>query len=451
MILSLQARLLLAAMLVLLIFTGLTGLVLDKAFRQSAEAAMRDRLQGYLFTLLAAVEVDADGIPRFSRNLPDARFEQPASGLYAHVSRPDQSVTLSSPSLLGIELPPLQSIAIGKYHYDSIQLNAEPHYRLGYRVRWEAEAGRVIPLDFQISVDLQSYQQQIATYRRNLWGWLGGAILLLLLVQAWILRWSLKPLRKVATDLALIEAGKAERLTGRYPKELQQLTDKLNDLLAHTRNQLQRYRDSLGNMAHSLKTPLAILANALSLKQTDTLTTSASSREAEEQLQRIRQIIDYQLQRAATAGQTTPGTSIRIKPVADKIIHAMQKVYADKALQFETQITDALTCQCDEGDIMEVLGNLIENACKWCRQQIRITAAPLASGGVEIGIEDDGPGIPAAVRDQVLQRGQRADLTTAGHGIGLAMVHEIVLLYGGKLRIESSTLGGTAVYVDLPR
>jgi two-component system sensor histidine kinase PhoQ len=448
--LSLQARLLLAAMLVLMIFTGLTGLVLDKAFRQSAEAAMQDRLQGYLFTLLAAVDVDAEGIPRFSRNLPDARFEQPGSGLYARVSRPDHASELSSTSLLGINLTPLQQIPVGEYHYDAIQLNAEPHYRLAYRVRWELEAGVDILLDFQISVDLQSYTQQIATYRRNLWGWLGGAVVLLLLVQAWILHWSLKPLRKVAADLALIETGKAERLGGRYPRELQQLTDKLNDLLDHTRSQLKRYRDSLGNMAHSLKTPLAILANALSLKQTDTTTPHAATSEAQQQLQRIRQIIDYQLHRAAAAGQASLGTSTRLKPLADKIINATQKVYAEKSLRIENLIAEDLTCQCDEGDVMEVLGNLIENACKWCQQQIKLTAKRRETGGVEICIEDDGSGIPAEVREQVLQRGQRADPTTAGHGIGLAMVHEIVLLYGGNLKIETSDLGGAAIYIHLP-
>jgi two-component system sensor histidine kinase PhoQ len=444
--LSLQARLLLAAMLVLMIFTGLTGLVLDKAFRQSAEAAMQDRLQGYLYALLAAVDVDANGIPRFSRNLPDARFEQPGSGLYAHVSRPDQDVALTTPSLLGIQLPPLQSIPVGQYQYDNIVIDKEPHYRLAYRVRWEVTPGYDVPLDLQVSVDLQSYTQQITTYRRNLWGWLGAAVILLLLVQAWILHWSLKPLRKVASDLALIEAGKAERLGGRYPKELQQLTDKLNDLLDHTRSQLKRYRDSLGNMAHSLKTPLAILANVLSLKPTN----SATPVEAQEQLQRIRQIIDYQLQRAAAAGQASLGTSTQLNPLADKIINAMQKVYAEKALRFENLIATELTCQCDEGDVMEVLGNLIENACKWSQQQIIISAKPREGGGVEIRIEDDGPGIPAAVREQVLQRGQRADPTTAGHGIGLAMVQEIVLLYGGNLKIETSRLGGAAIIIQLP-
>ena len=446
MTLSLQARLLLAAILVLMIFTGLTGLVLDKAFRQSAEAAMQDRLQGYLYALLAAVDVDAQGIPRFSRNLPDARFEQPGSGLYAHVSRPDRDVVLTTPSLLGIQLPPLPAIPVGQPQYDNIFLHQAPHYRLAYRVHWEVAPGKDVPLDLQISVDLQGYTQQITTYRRNLWGWLGAAVILLLLVQAWVLHWSLKPLRKVAMDLALIEAGKAERLGGRYPKELQQLTNKLNDLLDHTRSQLKRYRDSLGNMAHSLKTPLAILANALSLKPTN----AATPVEAQEQLQRIRQIIDYQLQRAATAGQASLGTSTRLKPLADKIISAMQKVYAEKPLRFENLIATELTCQCDEGDVMEVLGNLIENACKWCQQQVIISAKSRETGGVEICIEDDGPGIPTAVREQVLQRGQRADPTTAGHGIGLAMVQEIVLLYGGNLTIETSSLGGTAITIQLP-
>ena len=445
MTLSLQARLLLAALLVLLVFTGLTGLALDKAFRQSAETALQDRLQGYLYALLAAVDVDDSGTPRFSRNLPDARFERPGSGLYASIENTDSQAVLNSRSLLGNRLPAQATTPLGQYQYESFMLNDIPHYRLAYSVRWEPDAEQAYRLNFQLVEDMQSYQQQISTYRRNLWGWLGAAMLVLLLLQAIILRWSLKPLRQVAADLAAIEAGQAERLQGSYPKELQHLTDTLNGLLDHIRSQLQRYRDSLGNMAHSLKTPLAILANALSLKQTD----SGSKVEAEEQLQRIRQIIDYQLQRAA-AGQAALGTATPLKPVATKIINAMLKVHADKALQIENRIDESLTCQCDEGDLMEVLGNLLENACKWSQQHIRITAQATNQAGVEVCIEDDGPGIPADVREQVLQRGQRADPTTAGHGIGLAMVHEIVLLYGGNLTIESSSLGGTAITLQLP-
>ena len=265
MTLSLQARLLLAALLVLMVFTGLTGLALDKAFRQSAETALQDRLQGYLYALLAAVDVDDSGMPSFSRNLPDARFNQPGSGLYASIQNADKQAVLNSRSLLGNRLPAQTPVPFGQYQYESLQLNELPHYRLAYSVRWELDAEQTYRLNFQIVEDMQSYQQQITTYRRNLWGWLGAAVLVLLVLQAIILRWSLKPLRQVATDLAMIEAGKAERLQGKYPKELQHLTNTLNGLLDHTRSQLQRYRDSLGNMAHSLKTPLAILANALSL------------------------------------------------------------------------------------------------------------------------------------------------------------------------------------------
>ncbi len=444
MTLSLQARLLLAALLVLTVFTGLTGLALDKAFRQSAETALQDRLQGYLYALLAAVDVDDSGKPTFTRNLPDARFDRPGSGLYASIQNTDNQAKLESPSLLGHRLPALADTPPGQYQYATLSLNDEPHYRLAYRVRWELDTDRAYRLDFQVVEDMQSYQQQIATYRRNLWSWLGAAMLVLLVLQAMVLRWSLRPLRRLAADLAAIEAGNAERLHGRYPKELQHLTDTLNGLLAHTRAQLQRYRDSLGNMAHSLKTPLAILANALALKQPD----AAASGEAEEQLLRIRQIIDYQLQRAA-AGQASLGTNTLLKPVVTKIIKAMRKVYRDKSLQIEVQIDNDLSCRCDQGDLMEVLGNLLENAYKWGQQQLRISAQQ-NNDRVAIRIEDDGPGIPGEVRERVIQRGQRADPGTSGHGIGLAMVHEIVLLYGGELSIESSTLGGTAVSIQLP-
>lgn len=444
--LSLQGRLLLAALLVLALFTGLTGLALDKAFRESAEAAMQDRMEGYLFALLAAVDLDTNGIPAFTRNLPDARFDQPGSGLYARVMRKDGEASLAAPSLLGSELTSDHQPHPGEQIFTAIQVNGTPHYLLSYGASWEVAPGKEYPLFFQIAEDTTGYLQQINRYRRNLWGWLATAAFILLVAQALILRWGLKPLRQVTDDLARIETGQTDKLHGHYPKELQQLTDKINDLLSHTRSQLVRYRDSLGNMAHSLKTPLTILGNAMSLDKTD----RDSTTDAQEQLQRIRQIIDYQLQRAATAGQSSASIKVTVRPLVERIVTAMEKVYAAKSVHTDLQLDNSLTCRCDEGDAVEMLGNLIENAFKWCNSRIRISAHAMQSDGVKLCVEDDGPGIPETIRSRVLERGQRADPATAGHGIGLAMVQEIVLLYDGTLTIEQSPLGGAAIYIQLP-
>ncbi|HID49979.1 MAG TPA: GHKL domain-containing protein, partial [Chromatiales bacterium] len=422
------------------------GLALDRAFRESAEAALQDRMEGYLFALMATVELDREGKITFTRTLPDARFGQPGSGLYARVRRADGTAALGSPSLLGSGDLASQQPKPGRQLFSRVSFNGAPHYLLSYGARWEVAPGKDYPLYFEIAEDLRGFQQQLNRYRRNLWGWLALAAVILLLVQAGVLHRGLKPLRQVTRGLEKIETGQADRLTGQYPAELQQLTDKINSLLEQTRNQLQRYRDSLGNMAHSLKTPLTILGNILNADKH----ARPANAEARQQLERIRQIIDYQLQRASTAGQTALPRQVALKALIERILAAMQKVYADKGVQPEVHIDTDLCCQCEEGDAMEILGNLIENAFKWSQHRIRVTAHASETGEITLNVEDDGPGIAAEVRQRVLERGQRADPATAGHGIGLAMVQEIVLLYGGRLRIEDSDLGGAAIRITLP-
>jgi len=447
---SLQLRLLLTSLLMLTLFTGLTAAVLDKAFRKSATTAMQHRLQGQLFALLAATDLTDEGKLVFSRPLPDARYQQPDSGLYARVERLDNQHFIASQSLLGQPLATHAHPQVGQQTFTQLELNHFPHYVLDYAARWELPDGKPVTLRYQVTEDISAFQQQLHDYRTSLWGWLAASAGLLLLVQALVLRWGLQPLRRVAQELEQIENGKSQQLQGHYPRELQQLTDKINGLLKHTRSQLTRYRDSLGNMAHSLKTPLTILGNSISLQHKST----TAQADAEEQIQRIRQIVDYQLQRAATAGQANGGQTLMLATLANKICNAMKKVYADKAVKQQCDIATDLAYQADEGDMLEIMGNLLENAHKWCHSRVTIHIHRVNRDHAEaqtiLRIEDDGPGIPAAVRTQVLERGKRADPGTAGHGIGLAMVQEIVLLYGGTLTIGQSTLGGAAITVTLP-
>ena len=270
-------------------------------------------------------------------------------------------------------------------------------------------------------------------------------------MQAVVLRWSLSPLRRVADDLRAIETGLAQRLHGNYPNELRQLTDNLNGLLTSADNQLKRYRDSLGNLAHSLKTPLAVLYGAVDGEAND----AALRAVAREQLAGMTQLIEYQLQRAATSGRTPLAAPVEVRPIAERIVQALAKVHAGKNVRVTFDIGKTVIFYGDAGDLTEMLGNLLDNAFKWCRQQVRVTAQTTAPVGIEpswleIIVADDGPGIPDDLKARVLLRGARADESTPGHGLGLAMVQDTVALYHGSLNLQVGALGGLEVHLRFP-
>lgn len=444
--LSLQARLLLVALLILLGFAVLTGLALDKAFRESAQTALQDRLKGYMFALLAATEVSEQGELSFTRTLPDSRFEQPGSGLYARVQRNDAPAQLHSKSLLGIQLITPTQPQIGEGRFQQLEpVNGTPLYSYTFGVNWQFD-NTAYPVTYFIAENMDSYQRQINQYRQNLWGWLGVATVLLLLAQAAVLRWGLRPLRRVEQELSAIEAGEQQQLHDDYPRELHGLTRNLNLLLNNAHKQLTRYRDALGNVSHSLKTPLAVLRGAVRHPEEQ----PDFKHLATEQLDRMQQIIDYHLQRAATAGRVQPGKPVHVQPVAQRIINTLQKSHAEKTVRVDIQIDADAKFYGDEGDLYELLGNLLDNAFKWGHHQIIVMASNDQHRALTLRVEDDGPGIPAAVSRQVLERGKRMDTSIEGQGLGLAMVHETVLIYGGDLLIQNSQLGGAAITLHFP-
>ncbi|MGM0679477.1 MAG: ATP-binding protein [Pseudomonadota bacterium] len=446
--LSLQARLLLTSVLILIGFVLLVGLALDRAFRESAETALQDRLRSSMFALLAATEVEEDGSLYFSRTLPGSRLNQPGSGFYArvqHIDTPRKS--LQSPSLLGVELPTPPFPPPGEGRFSQLQEDGGATlYTFTYTVRWET-GKQVYPLTYFVADRMDRYYTRINEYRRNLWGWLLAATLLLLLAQTLVLRWGLRPLRRVERDLAAIKAGRQEQLQGRYPRELSGLTENLNLLLESAHQQLARYRDALGNVSHSLKTPLTVLRGIL---KSQTHSDPELARTADEQLARMQQIIDYHLQRAATAGPVRPGRPVPIQPVVQRLINSLQKSRLDKPIAVQLELEAGAMFYGDEGDLYELFGNLLDNAFKWCRSRIRVSAHSKPSGHLHLCVEDDGPGIDSNVAEQVLERGKRLAPHIEGQGLGLAMVHETVLLYGGQLRIESADLGGAAMVIELP-
>lgn len=444
---SLQARALFIASLVLAAFLGATGVVLDKAFRDSAEAAMRDGLQGYAETLQASIENDhLDGLKNLPQTLGE-RLTQPNSGLYAALFRqPTDKLEWLSESAKGLDIPwpPLPEFWTARL--DPVELdNGTQLYVLSANLLYQKSKSRPVHYILQIAETLDDkqsyYYKRVNHVRRDLWRWFGGAALLLLLLQAVILRRSFAPLRRVAADLRTLEAGRTERLKHNYPRELHGLTENLNALLDQAESHLARYRHALGDLAHSLKTPLAVLRGAL-----EDPTPNAETRAmAREQIERMNRIIEYQLKRAAASGRSHLAPPVPVADKARQIVSALNKVYADKGIVCRTDIDPALVFRGDEGDLLEIFGNLAENAYKWSRGRVELHARRGEDGQLELRVEDDGPGIPSDVADRLLRRGERADPSVPGHGLGLAIVNSIVRAYGGGLAIERSPLGGAAV------
>ncbi len=251
------------------------------------------------------------------------------------------------------------------------------------------------------------------------------------------MRWGLQPLRSIADELSRIESGQTDRLTGRYPRELKGLARNINSLIQHAQARQQRYRDSLGDLAHSLKTPLAIL-QGLSDRQEPV---AAQSPVLAEQVSRMNQIVSHQLQRAAASGRNSLAKRLRVRPVVERIARSLDKVYQEKAIEVELEVADEAGFMGDEGDLMEVLGNLMDNAWKYGSGKVRISAQG-QGGGLVLDVEDDGRGIADDQAAEVVRRGRRVDEHAPGQGIGLAVVEDILKAYRGELQIGRSALGG---------
>jgi len=259
-----------------------------------------------------------------------------------------------------------------------------------------------------------------------------------------VLRWGTLPLRRLARDIKAIENGQQQHLKGHYPVELQGLSRNLNALIDTEQQQRERYQNTLADLAHSLKTPLAVIRVELETGARDD-----SHRLIEQQSQRMEDIITHQLQRAVIAAPNTLSERIPVAPVVTQLSTALGKVYAGKAIAIEQQVDAAAHFLGDKRDLMEVLGNIADNACKACQRRVKI-CADQHQGMLRLQIHDDGDGIDESLRDSVLQRGQRLDQKSPGQGIGLDVVNDIVSSYQGQLSIAQSPLGGALFTLLLP-
>ncbi|HPG94553.1 MAG TPA: ATP-binding protein [Dokdonella sp.] len=447
--LSLQARSLAAAGIALAAFLGLAFFALDQAFFDAALSSQRERLQGYLHAYLAGADTNRAGNLIPPEIGPDPRFDRPQSGLYASIVgdhvRNATDRQWRSPSAIGLELPFDTELGTGVSEFNGPVHTAHGDlFVLSQGVAWSVANRPELNLTVHIAEDGASLQTQVTVFRHTLLAWLGGLGVLLLLLLLGVLRWSMAPLRKVAADLARVERGAEDRLGERYPSELSGLAANLNTFIDSERDRLKRYRNTLADLAHSLKTPIAVMRTQLEseVDQKELRWTVL------EQIGRMDEIVAYQLSRAATSGRQTFAAPLPLEPFAEEIVRSLEKVYADKQVLCEFDIDAEARFRGDQGDLMELLGNVLENAFKWARRSVLLTAKPLKAsdgqrGGIELIVEDDGPGIPDDRVELMLQRGVRGDERVQGHGIGLSIVQDIVKAYNGSLKVSrSTTLGG---------
>lgn len=448
---SINSRLLLATSVIMTCFLGITAFTLDQAYQENAQIALRDKLQSYVVALIAGTELQQDNSIRPPEYLADIRYSIPHSGLYAEFRHNTKGIIWRSTSAYGRKIPFSSNLARAEKHFEIIHaVGGEQLFCFSLGVSWDVASSRAQSYTISVAESPEVYYTNLSSYRRSLWSWLGTLGVILLVVQTIILRWGLRPLREVSDDLKDIEGGAKFILEGKYPPELRPLTDNLNGLLNTQHEHLKRYRNTLGDLAHSLKTPLALIRSTVDSNE------SASTVQyvVREQVEHMTEIIHYQLQRAATSGRTALAAPLEFRPHIEKLLGTLRKVYAEKQVDPIVILEAQTHFYGDEGDMMELLGNLIDNSFKWCDAKVRISARNIQEvdkrDGLILTIEDDGPGIEPDKIDQVLQRGMRADESTHGHGIGLAIVRDIVTAYGGKLQITRSDLGGARIEISFP-
>lgn len=443
---SLRTRVVLSAAAVLGLCVLLIGIGLERAVRDTVQSAREARLLAQLYLLMAEAESDGERLV-FPNEHAESRLKLPGSGLYARVFDASGDQVWQSPSAMGVMAPEPARLSPGERRFD---LGAGPdgntYLSARFGVSW---ATGPIPRQYTFGVaeDTGEMELEVARFRASLMGWLAGMSLLMLGALVLVLRWGLMPLGRVAAQVSAVERGDQTLIQGTYPMEIAGLTDNLNALLAHERARHRRLDDALGDLAHSLKTPLAVMRGAidedLGLPQTRAL--------LDEQLGRMVHIVEHQLNRARTGNPGAPAlmAPVSVRRALERLAAALAKVYRDKSVQVEIQVDPGLVFRGVEADLFEMLGNLLENAFKWCEHRVRI------SGGtegtiLELLVDDDGPGIVPQQAHLLLARGARADESMPGHGIGLAVVRDICDAYGGTFGLEDGPLGGVRCRLRLP-
>lgn len=440
---SLKARLLIASFILLPMIIGVAGYALQNSFAYSLQASLEKRLRLQIYLMIGAAEMQGGKL--VIGEAQQLRLGSDTSGyIHTHLGFPQWRSANSTEFSSAVQDAIVSSrIRIGETRF--LYFEDENLYLYQYPLQWDdgSMARRYL---FSIIENGDEATAELNAYRTQLWGWLFAVTVLALMLQTLITRWGLKPLSTLVDDLHNIERGYSTRLEGYYPEEVQGVTDSLNHLLHSERNQRERYRNTLGDLAHSLKTPLAVIRGA----GNEQLLYEGYRNVVDDQVRRMDQIVQYQLARAVRSQTNTIAHATPLAPIIKRIASALSKVYREKNVDVSLLLDETALFGADERDMMELLGNMLENAFKYCHSAVRVLLVTEPEW-VQLSIEDNGPGVSPDMRHVILQRGARVDTSAApGQGIGLTVAVDILSSYDGQLEVGESTLGGARFKITLP-
>jgi len=427
---SLKVRIVVSALLLILVLLPIIGITVNNAFETQVNVAAKNQLKAYVYSVLTMAEVE-DNQLQMPSHLLENQFNVIGSGLYALITTQDNQLLWTSNSFLGLNTPiNLPKPATGRSTFDSIIINDKPQLIYSFSVRF-ATSEQPFTMTLHIIKDKQEYLLQIQKFSTTLWTWLLILTALLVIVQLSWLLWTLKPLGQFSQELSAVEQGTSMQLSTQYPIELQKVAQQLNTLLQTEQNQRKRYRNALADLAHSLKTPLAVIQTQADLSDAST-----------EQINRINYIIAYQLRRAQSAAGSGWHLGISVDNIAVRLVRTLIKIYQHHNITIDYHPNKAARFKGDEADLTEMLGNVLDNACKAAKSRVTLTIKQ-QDNQLSMTIEDDGEGIPKEQQQNIFERGIRADTYAQGHGIGLAIVRDLVDSYHGTLTVgQSESLHG---------
>jgi signal transduction histidine kinase len=421
---SLVVRLVASTLLWLVLALGAGGVALSWAMRRAVETTFDARLESLLLALVAASEIREDGRLVLARPVGEPRFDRPFSGWYWQVEDSGAAV---------LRARSLWDQALGR---------ADAKGPRGERLRTVTKEVTLPRSDrsfrFVLGVDDMEIRAETARFDRLLvvsLGLLGVGLAAAVVVQV---GFGLRPLRRVARDLDRIRSGEIARLPDDFPSEIAPLARAMNDVLDHDADLIDRARTHVGNLAHALKTPLAIATNA------------ADRAVVDEQLAAMRRLVQHHLGRAAAAGPVRGGAArTEVAPVADELRRGLLRLHAQRNVQIDVDVAGGVAFHGEREDLEEMLGTIADNACTWAASRVAI-AASSANGRLRVVVDDDGPGLDADDAARATARGARLDESAPGSGLGLAIASDLAALYGGRLTLVASPLGGLRAMLELP-
>ncbi|WP_097111132.1 ATP-binding protein [Arsukibacterium tuosuense] len=477
MTLSLKLRQGLVSIVLLLLLLPSSFVAIDQAFFTQLLTNAEQKLEVHMYAILSDLKI-TDGKIELSNNTLSPDFFRPDSGLSAYITSNENisaedafvdstaiNSTSTNVSSSGINSGAVDSFDADSFEIDSIvwqsdsslsqkfnppdttlvpgehmfypYVSASKEYWLLSIALLFDSGEQTRPLTIHIVQTDAMLTAPYISFRNTLLSWFIwiGAALVLFSVLAYY--WTTKPLSKLDQEIRKLEGGEQDHLNGHYPAELTTIKEDLNLLLANQNRQKLRYRNHLSDLAHALKTPVAVLNTSILSQQP----------ELKEQLDRISAMIDHQLKRASSSGQDIWKKQFEILPHIEKLCNALQKIYRDKELDIQIDCPENATFRGDETDLMEILGNLLDNACKACRHRVKLT---VSQNPLNLIIEDDGPGIAKDDRKKLFARGTRLDTYKDGHGVGLSIVAELVSSYSGGMQVTESPLGGARFELIFP-